>query len=341
MRRPDASTIARDLRFLLGIVRGRPFSLLVQITNRCNMRCGFCGFWRDPAPPREELDLPTYARLSAELSELGTFLVSIEGGEPLLRADLEEIIAAFARHHLTVLFTNGSHVDRASAASLFRAGIGQVCVSIDHLEEAEHDEDRGFEGAAKRAWEALIWLRDAAPRGGRQVAVMTVVHDGNLHALEPLLERTAALGVGHQLTLLSQKGAMRAGGRRSLPGSEAGPILRELFRRHRHLRYLGDYLEGVGRYLDGEAIPSCRAGLQGFNLDHRGELSPCIEWLDRSVGNVRDQSVRALLERMKALRPAIATCDDCFTACRGIQDALGGGAKPSALLDLMTRMRTY
>ena len=39
--------------------------------------------------------------VAAEMAELGCFLLSIEGGEPLVRTDLEEIIAAFAERHLT------------------------------------------------------------------------------------------------------------------------------------------------------------------------------------------------------------------------------------------------
>ena len=40
----------RDLRFAAGILRRRPFSALVQVTNRCNMTCGFCDFWPHVAP---------------------------------------------------------------------------------------------------------------------------------------------------------------------------------------------------------------------------------------------------------------------------------------------------
>ena len=93
----------RDLRFAVGVLRRRPFQVLLQVTNRCNMQCSFCDFWPNGVAPGEELTLADFARIEGELSELGTFLVSIEGGEPLVRPDLVEIVRIFGRRHKTAL----------------------------------------------------------------------------------------------------------------------------------------------------------------------------------------------------------------------------------------------
>ncbi|PIY23205.1 MAG: hypothetical protein COZ12_02195, partial [Deltaproteobacteria bacterium CG_4_10_14_3_um_filter_60_8] len=71
------------------------------------LSCSFCGFWKLGGDPAKELTVAEYYRVSDELSQLGSFLVSLEGGEPLLRPDLPDIVAAFARHHLPVIYTNG------------------------------------------------------------------------------------------------------------------------------------------------------------------------------------------------------------------------------------------
>lgn len=96
-----------DLRFAAGIAMRRPFQVLVQVTNRCNMKCSFCDFWPNGAHPREELSVDDFRQLAADLAKQGTFLVSIEGGEPFLRPDLVEIVRAFSAKHVTVLYTNG------------------------------------------------------------------------------------------------------------------------------------------------------------------------------------------------------------------------------------------
>src|SRR3954463_8925019 len=102
--------LAKDAKFATGIAMRRPFSCLIQVTNRCNMQCSFCDFWPNAAPKREELTLADFQRIADELRELGCFLVSIEGGEPFIRQDLTEIVRAFAKHHVPALFTNGWYV---------------------------------------------------------------------------------------------------------------------------------------------------------------------------------------------------------------------------------------
>src|SRR5580698_10704300 len=106
----DLATFKKEARFTAGLLLRRPFSCLVQVTNRCNMECSFCDFWPNPAPRKEELTVDEYRRVSREMAELGCFLLSIEGGEPLVRVDLCDIVSAFAEHHLTALFTNGWYV---------------------------------------------------------------------------------------------------------------------------------------------------------------------------------------------------------------------------------------
>ena len=43
----------RDLRFAIGVLRRRPFQVLLQVTNRCNMQCSFCDFWPNGVSPSE------------------------------------------------------------------------------------------------------------------------------------------------------------------------------------------------------------------------------------------------------------------------------------------------
>src|SRR5689334_12001792 len=77
--------LKRDLGFAMTLLRRRPFQCFLQVTNRCNMRCGFCDFWPNGAHPSEELTVAEYRRLADDLAGLGTFLISLEGGEPFVR----------------------------------------------------------------------------------------------------------------------------------------------------------------------------------------------------------------------------------------------------------------
>lgn len=334
----------RDARFVAGVLKQQPFQVLVQVTNRCNMRCTFCAFWRNGVPPPQELTVSDFRRLSDELAELGCFLVSIEGGEPLLRPDILEIVEAFGRHHVPVLFTNGWRVDEAFAQGVYEAGAAQVGVSIDFPDAPRHDEKRGLAGGFDRAWAAVDLLRAAAPHGGRQVHVMTVVMQDNARELDALLAMSAARQVGHCLTLLSLDGFRRDCDRGdALPGHELAALLPALWRKYAHLRTFRSYLDRVGTFLSSpEQLPRCEAGKQTFNIDHIGNVATCIERIDKPAGNMRDTPLRVLWERMRG-DEEVASCQACWTYCRGFADALKGGsptARLEALVDLSTRMRS-
>jgi MoaA/NifB/PqqE/SkfB family radical SAM enzyme len=328
----------RDVRFALGVLRRQPFQVLLQVTNRCNMQCSFCDFWPNGVAPREELTLADFERIEQQLTGLGTFIVSIEGGEPFLRPDLVDIVAVFGKHHIPLLYTNGWYVDAARAQALWAAGLAQVGVSIDYATVARHDARRRLPGAFTRAWEAVATLRDTAPHAGKQVHVMTVLMRDNSDELEMLLQMSARERVGHCATLLSTRGFRRAAGA-AMPPREAAAGYASRWSAHAHFRMFGDYMRGIATFLEGKPMPACTAGVQGFNIDHVGNVAHCIEKIDRPFGNVREEPLASIHRRMIDAHPARG-CQECWTACRGFNQALSNGGTFGAWRDLALRMRS-
>jgi MoaA/NifB/PqqE/SkfB family radical SAM enzyme len=328
----------RDLRFALGVLTRKPFQVLLQVTNRCNMQCSFCDFWPNGAAPRDELTLADFERIERGLTELGTFIVSVEGGEPFVRPDIVDIVAIFGRRHVPLLYTNGWYIDDEKARALWRAGLAQVGVSIDYATAERHDAQRRLAGAYSRAWRAVTTLRDTAPHGGKQVHVMTVLMRDNVDELDALLRLSARERVGHCATLLSTSGFRRAGGA-ALPDVRDAAQYAARWSEHAHFRMFGDYMRGIATFLEGGPMPACHAGIQGFNIDHVGNVSHCIEKIDRSFGNVRTEPLASIHRRMCDAQPARG-CQECWTACRGFNQALSGGGTLRAWRDLAVRMRS-
>ena len=332
--------MSRDARFAAGLLARRPFQCLIQVTNRCNMRCSFCDFWPNGVAPREELTLADYRKLAAELARISCFLISVEGGEPFVRPDIIDIVRIFGERHIPVLYTNGWYIDDDAARGLFAAGVSNVGVSIDYPDAERHDRKRGLKGTFDRALRAVERLRRAAPHGGKQVHVMTVLMKDNQRDLEPLLRLSRELGVGHNLTLLSVKGFRRSA-RDEVDEWPEGPLTEDLLRlweRYPHLTVFRDYLERMDPFLASGPMPRCRAGEQSFNVDHLGNVAPCIEKIDRIIGNVRDEPLARILDRMKGM-DEVARCQDCWTLCRGFNQAMGAGGSLGSWRDLATRMR--
>ena len=330
--------LRRDVGLIANIWRRRPFNVLIQVSNRCNMRCSFCQFWSNGVHPDRELGLDDFVSLEAQLAEMGRFIISIEGGEPLIRPDIIDIVRVFSARHSTLLYTNGWYITPEKAASLFAAGVAQVGVSIDFPDAQRHDAKRGLEGAWSRAWSAVELLRDSAPHGAKQVHVMTVFMEETRRGLEALLEQSASRGVGHHITLLATEGTRRDAAGGQWPSAPVAEELLRLWRAYPHFRSFEDYLRLMDPFLEKSAMPTCRAGAQSFNIDHLGNVAPCIEKIGAPFGNFRDEPLAEIHKRMVAAEPAGA-CQECWTLCRGMGQLLGEGGSWRAWRDFSTRMR--
>ena len=124
--------------------RSRPLrDLRISVTDRCNFRCTYCMpkeiFGRDFAfLPREQLlTFEEITRLARAFAREGVSKVRLTGGEPLLRRDLEQLVAMLAGiDQITdvALTTNGSAL-AAKADALSAAGLTRVTVSLDALDD--------------------------------------------------------------------------------------------------------------------------------------------------------------------------------------------------------------
>jgi MoaA/NifB/PqqE/SkfB family radical SAM enzyme len=294
------------------------------------MRCAFCAFWSDGAPPPEELSLAQIERLSERLSALGSLIISVEGGEPLLRPDLVEIVRALARYHHPVLYSNGWHLDAARITALDRAGLVQLGLSLDFATPEKHD--------ALRLPGSFARVVAAAEEGRRQlgaerVHLMTVLMRENEDELAPLLALSQRLGVRHRVTCLATQGHNRAGGM-SPPSPGMGARLLALQKQYPHLVSLRRYLRGLDDYSAGTFSEPCAAGRSGFNINHLGQLNPCIELADVSVGHVLEGPLADKLSAL-AKRSEIDGCQRCYTLCRGHVQALAHPWDVGALLELL------
>ncbi len=189
----------------LGDAYGRVATdLRVSLTDRCNLRCQYC-------MPAEGLDwLPRADVLTDEetlrlirigVTRLGITTVRLTGGEPLLRRDLEWLVAAIADLDpapAIALTTNGIGLaDRA--ASLAAAGLTRINISLDTLDP------QTFKQITRRPRlaDVLAGVEASVAAGLVPVKINTVLLRGvNDHEAYPLLEW--ALRTGVQLRFIEQ-----------------------------------------------------------------------------------------------------------------------------------------
>jgi cyclic pyranopterin phosphate synthase len=132
---------------LLDSLRRPLHDLRISVTDRCNFRCSYCMpkevFDKQYAflPQSSLLSFEEIARIAGLFVAHGVRKIRLTGGEPLLRRDLERLVAMLAQMRAIeggaldlTLTTNGSLLER-KAQSLAAAGLGRVTVSLDALDD--------------------------------------------------------------------------------------------------------------------------------------------------------------------------------------------------------------
>ncbi len=144
MRREREYTSSTTMSTAIFDSRSRPLrDLRISVTDRCNFRCTYCMpksvFGRDFhfLPQAELLSFEEIARLARIFADLGVTKIRLTGGEPLLRRDLEKLVALLAVipgiSDLS-LTTNGSLL-ATKARALRDAGLHRVTISLDSLDD--------------------------------------------------------------------------------------------------------------------------------------------------------------------------------------------------------------
>jgi MoaA/NifB/PqqE/SkfB family radical SAM enzyme len=309
----------RCLRMARNLFLKRMLHCNLQVTYRCNFRCQICDFWKEEYQKTDELSLDDIRLIGAKLNRLGTLIISLAGGEPLIREDLPEVIAILNKaNHFPILITNGWFVDQAMAKDLLRAGLQEISVSVDYADPARHDAQRGRQGAWERAVKALELLHKNRPDKRNRVHMISVLMDDNLDDVEPLIQLARRIGVTYMVNLYSWN---RGTKNPRLPSAHVAKHLLALKRKYPEFITLTSYLEQFDNAIATGGIGDCQTGRLLMNIDNHGNVARCTETLTEPVGNILTDEAAVLRERLldaQRSRP----CAQCWTSCRGFAECM-------------------
>ena len=296
----------------------RPVLVHFEVTMRCNARCSFCDYWKT-SPEMKAQELQSFVDAARHFDPM---LITWTGGEPLLRGDLEDLVAAVdaaVRTKYTTLITHGAMLTLERARALWRAGIGQFNISLDYLDE-RHDAARGIPGLS-----AKILANAAAIRAeGMTVRFNTVIKDNNLEDVMPLVQAAERMRVGVNLSVYTDS---KNGNRRHLLGpshmARVEALVAELlaFKRRRRgtISNSDHYLANIPRYLRGEMTEPCLSGQDTIHIDPYGHVRRCPDF-----------PADGHWSTYEGYEPI--NCDRCYYACRGEAQA---PLKANRFLDLV------
>lgn len=172
-----------------GAAEYRPYTLVAELTYRCPLRCVYCSNPLDYARHRDEVDTAGWLRVLREAESLGIVQVNLSGGEPLVRDDLEALVAESQRLELyTNLITSGIPVTRDRLARLRDLGLDNVQISIQDVSAAPSDRIAGRR-SFDRKLEVARWVKAL----GLPLTLNTVLHRENLDRVPEVIALAEAL----------------------------------------------------------------------------------------------------------------------------------------------------
>jgi len=169
---------------------GPPLWLLLELTYRCPLHCVFCYNPTDFARTGPEIATADWVRVLREARALGAVQLGLSGGEPLVREDLEVIVAeAHALGYYINLITSGVGLTRARIAALKAAG-------LDHIQLSFQDSTREMNDflSSTRTFELKAQVAALIREYGYPMVLNVVLHRLNIDHVGQILEMAQALG---------------------------------------------------------------------------------------------------------------------------------------------------
>jgi MoaA/NifB/PqqE/SkfB family radical SAM enzyme len=266
------------IRFRLGY---SPFLAHVVIIRRCNLSCGYCSEYDKVSDP---IPVEVLEKRLRKLRSLGTFGISLTGGEPTLHPSLSQLIRkcrslGFFR---TGMISNGFLLRPDSIQALNEAGLQEMQISIDGV-EANDTTQKVLANLKKR----LRWLREYARF---RVIVSGVLGACPAGDAEEVLAFAKQMGFVPRVLLLHDSNGQLKPSNGEVKTFEK--IVRQL---PKTLVDFSNYRKRLVR--NGSAPFKCRAGSRYLYVDEYGKVNWCSQTRDiwskdlmsYSPGDLRDQ----------------------------------------------------
>jgi len=288
---PPAPSLGFDrmLSAQVNSVIGRkvPDQLSIAIIRACPNDCIHCS---SPSRKGELLSDHLIMTTIQESLNLGTYLITFDGGEPLLRESLPHLVSSVGMNAIAASFSSGYGLTDDLAQKLKQAGLFAIRISIDSPFQDEHDRIRGRKGAFQDAISGI----SAALKAGLLVDLFMVTSPMNIDNLEDAFCLASDLGV-HELSLYE----IVATGRWASHTDDVltSDDLKRLEKFHREKNRIEGPRVTSLPYLLGEKMFGCFAGRRWIHIDASGKAFPCA-YMPLSFGNIKEKSLKEIWEEM-------------------------------------------
>jgi AdoMet-dependent heme synthase len=273
------------------------FSVLLELTYRCNLDCFFC--YNDLGLAGRPLEREEYFQLFADLAAMQVLHLTFSGGEPLAHPDFLLLGARARELGFVVRVKSNGHALRGELLRRLKIEVDPfiVEVSLHGATAATHDRQTRVPGSFARLLQNLEEMSEVGLRV-KINSTLTAWNEGEVEAMFDLVE---SLGLAFQI---DPEVSPRDNGDReplSIAPSREGVLRLFALPEERAARQRAGAKEErlpaaeVARGADDETLPvavhkHCGAGSAGIAVDPYGNVYPCVQWR-RPVGNLHEQRI--------------------------------------------------
>ena len=164
-------------------VMSTPRTVEIAITGRCNLRCSYCSHFNSDLDCGTDLPAAEWLDLFQELNALTVMRIVLEGGEPLCREDLPELIEGIIRNRMrfSILSNGALFTEEIASMAASSNRCESIQISIDGSEAAFHDVFRGRGSLEKAAAGIALLKQYSIPLTAR-----VTIHNRNYDDLEKI-----------------------------------------------------------------------------------------------------------------------------------------------------------
>jgi len=312
---------------------GVPISVHVDLTWRCNERCIHCYLDHDD---QGEMTFAEINGLLEQMADAGVFLLTLSGGEPLLRKDFFAIVRRARELMFNVkVKTNGILIREKQAATLRELGVENVQISVYSHRAEIHDAITKAPGSLKRTTRAIEFL----VAQGLKVTLAHVMMRNNRGDYPGVQELARRLGASFTMdpTITPHINGDRALIALNVPREDLKAVMRDDSLVNDTAEYSAPPAPVTGDDLD--TVP-CSAGHSSCYISPYGDFYPCVQF-PLPCGNVRQQRFADIwqlspqLTEVRTIRardlPVCSTCAHVAscTRCPGLAYMEGNMRGPS------------